>query len=354
MVGFRRKDSRPSLPVFGLESAGHEIVRPDPLDLEAIATNGEAVGLVEGTGSDPRIAPELGRGDPGRVAQTRSQDGASGALSADLRRRSHPPQPPLSCPGVRRMRLKVHTGHRHDGSVLVHGGEMPRPTLFIPGIDEIFGPLMRPENSLAQIAHFCRFDDEDFEGISLQLGTSTGQYARGSRWWRVRTSPRWPEIRREVSGMRWVDVTVVGGGILGLATAREVCRRRPRLRVRLMETQQGLGRGQSGHNSGVLHSGIYYEPGSLKARLCRRGRAAMLDYCRAKGIDHRVDGKLLVANSEEEVERLGHLVDRGRENGLVGLRRLSAEETRSREPEVRALEAALVPEAGVLDYREVC
>jgi (S)-2-hydroxyglutarate dehydrogenase len=154
--------------------------------------------------------------------------------------------------------------------------------------------------------------------------------------------------------MSSVDVLVVGGGILGLATARELKLRAPSLALRLIEARAELAQGQSGHNSGVLHSGIYYRPGSLKARLCRAGRAAMLDFCRDRDIAVRVDGKLLVATRDVEVERLDALLERGRENGLEGLRRLSVAEVHAREPEIAAVEAALVPEAGVLDYRDVC
>src|SRR5574342_762059 len=107
------------------------------------------------------------------------------------------------------------------------------------------------------------------------------------------------------------DVLIIGGGIVGLATALEVTRRQPNLRVIVLEKEPTLAAHQSGHNSGVIHSGIYYRPGSLKARLCVEGAAAMLAFCREHGIPHQVCGKLVVATNPEEVTALDGLLHRG-------------------------------------------
>ena len=114
------------------------------------------------------------------------------------------------------------------------------------------------------------------------------------------------------------DVTVVGGGIVGLAVALEITRRFPRLRLFVLEKEDRVGQHQSGHNSGVIHSGIYYKPGSLKAKLCVAGARAMVEFCREHGIPHEVCGKVIVATSAAEVPRLEELRLRGETNGLNG------------------------------------
>lgn len=150
------------------------------------------------------------------------------------------------------------------------------------------------------------------------------------------------------------DVVVVGAGILGLATARELLLDDPRRRVLVLEKDPAVASQQSGHNSGVIHSGIYYRPGSLKARLCREGRRLLLDYCGRRGIDHRIDGKIIVATRRVELGRLEELHRRGEENGLKGLRRIGTREIAELEPHVRGQEALHVPEAGVVDFGRVC
>jgi L-2-hydroxyglutarate oxidase LhgO len=150
-------------------------------------------------------------------------------------------------------------------------------------------------------------------------------------------------------GAPW-DVAIAGGGIVGLATARALG---PRVRVVVLEAETRLAAHQSGRNSGVLHSGLYYAPGSFKARLCVAGRAAMLRFCEAHAIPYAVRGKLVVATVPAEVPRLEALAERGRTNGLAGLRRLAADEIRAHEPNVAGVAALWVPETGVVDFARV-
>lgn len=149
------------------------------------------------------------------------------------------------------------------------------------------------------------------------------------------------------------DVVVIGGGIIGLATARALLHRRPALRVTVLEKEDEVGHHQTGHNSGVLHSGIYYTPGSLKAVLCRRGKAAMERYAEEREIPHTRLGKLIVAIDEAEFGRLEELQRRALANGLQGLRVLSADEIGEIEPAAVGLRALHAPETGIIDYRAV-
>jgi L-2-hydroxyglutarate oxidase LhgO len=150
------------------------------------------------------------------------------------------------------------------------------------------------------------------------------------------------------------DVIIVGGGIVGLAVALEITKRFPRLRLLLLEKEDGVGRHQSGHNSGVIHSGIYYKPGSLKAKLCVEGAAAMLEFCRAHGIPHQICGKVIVATREEELPRLEELRRRGEANGLTGVQPIGPEQLREIEPNASGLRALVVPSTGITDYAAVC
>jgi L-2-hydroxyglutarate oxidase LhgO len=150
------------------------------------------------------------------------------------------------------------------------------------------------------------------------------------------------------------DVLIVGGGIVGLAVALEITRRSPTLRLLLLEKEDGVGRHQSGHNSGVIHSGVYYKPGSLKARLCVEGAQAMIEFCREHGLPHQVCGKVIVATHEEEFPRLEELRRRGEANGLTGLRLIAADELRAIEPHASGLRALVVPSTGITDYAAVC
>ena len=152
-------------------------------------------------------------------------------------------------------------------------------------------------------------------------------------------------------------VVVIGGGILGLAVAERLCRTQPgtqpRTQVTVVEKDDDWARHQTGRNSGVIHSGLYYPPGSAKARMCRAGAAAMVTLAREEGISHEVCGKLVVATREDELPGLRRLLDRGRANGL-GVRELDAAGAREHEPHVAALAALHVPETGIIDYSAVC
>ena len=150
------------------------------------------------------------------------------------------------------------------------------------------------------------------------------------------------------------NVTIVGGGIIGLAVALEITRRFPRLRLLLLEKEDHVGRHQSGHNSGVIHSGIYYKPGSLKAKLCVAGAAAMVEFCREHGIPHQICGKIIVATGAEEFPRLEELWRRGIANGLTGLKSIDPDELREIEPNATGLRAIVVPSTGITNYATVC
>jgi L-2-hydroxyglutarate oxidase len=145
----------------------------------------------------------------------------------------------------------------------------------------------------------------------------------------------------------------VGGGIVGLAVARELAARRPGASLCVLEREPELASHQTGHSSGVIHAGIYYEPGSLKARLCVQGARELYAYCEERGIEARRDGKLIVAADERDLSGLDELERRGRANGVRGLRRLRAGEIAAIEPEARGVAALHSPETGVVDFRRV-
>src|SRR5690349_2922285 len=173
------------------------------------------------------------------------------------------------------------------------------------------------------------------------------QPSRRRRWSRCKPlrpaptrsrSPRRPEGLR-IPPLPWspcssvamharCDILVIGGGIVGLSTAMELTRRFPRLRLFVAEKETDVARHQSGHNSGVIHSGIYYKPGSLKARMCVEGARLMVEFCREHSIPHQICGKLIVATTEEELPRLDELRVRGEANGISGIRVLRREELR--------------------------
>jgi len=149
------------------------------------------------------------------------------------------------------------------------------------------------------------------------------------------------------------DYCVIGGGIVGLATAMRLLETRPGSSLVVLEKENRLAKHQTGHNSGVIHAGIYYPPGSLKAELCRKGSVATKTFCAENGIRFDVCGKLLVATSAAEVLRMEALYERSRQNGIE-VARVGAEELKEREPNVRGQGALLVPSTGIVDYSEIC
>ena len=149
-------------------------------------------------------------------------------------------------------------------------------------------------------------------------------------------------------------VAIIGGGIVGLATAYRLGERFPGARISVLEKESAVGQHQTGHNSGVLHSGLYYKPGSLRARLAVTGIRQMAEFCRENGIAHEICGKLVVAADDTEVPRLRDLEKRGAANGLEGLRWLDRDEMREAEPHVGGVAALRVPQEGIVDYAAVC
>lgn len=149
------------------------------------------------------------------------------------------------------------------------------------------------------------------------------------------------------------DYCIIGGGIVGLATAMALLERRPGASLLILEKEASLGRHQTGHNSGVIHAGIYYAPGSLKADLCKRGAQATKDFCSAHGIAFEVCGKLLVASNDQEVQRMQALYERSQHNGLK-VERLDADALREREPNIVGKGALFLDATGIVDYQQVC
>jgi L-2-hydroxyglutarate oxidase len=153
--------------------------------------------------------------------------------------------------------------------------------------------------------------------------------------------------------MEVADVIVVGGGIVGLATAYALQQRQPGKRVMVLEKESAVAQHQTGHNSGVLHAGIYYKPGSLKAVNCRTGKKAMEAFCQEYEIPHRLCGKVVVATRAEELGRLEDLYSRGRANG-VDCELIEPDRLHELEPHVSGIRAIHVRETGIVDYRQVC
>jgi (S)-2-hydroxyglutarate dehydrogenase len=150
-----------------------------------------------------------------------------------------------------------------------------------------------------------------------------------------------------------LDVAVVGGGILGLATAYRLLQLRPALRLAILEKESEVARHQSGHNSGVVHAGLYYTPGSLKARLCREGKQELEAFCAAHDVPVRQIGKLVVALTDEELPRLRALHERASQNGVPGLELIGPERMREIEPHAAGIQALWSPSTGIVDYTRV-
>lgn len=153
--------------------------------------------------------------------------------------------------------------------------------------------------------------------------------------------------------MQAVDVAVIGGGVVGTATAMALLERHPGLSVAVLEKEDHLAAHQTGHNSGVIHSGLYYKPGSLKARTCTSGREALYSFCAEHGIAHERCGKIVVATCDAEIPALDVLEQRGRENGLTGLERFDGRGLRHFEPHAAGVAGLFVPQTGIVDYAAV-
>jgi len=157
-----------------------------------------------------------------------------------------------------------------------------------------------------------------------------------------------------VASLKNKRVLLIGGGIVGLATALKLKAREPGCRLKILEKEEDVGQHQSGHNSGVLHCGLYYKPGSAKARLAVSGIQEMVRFCQEHDIPHDVCGKLVVAVNDAEVARLKNLQERGTKNGLKGLEWLEPAAMRKIEPHVGGIAALRVPQEGIVDYPRVC
>ncbi len=149
------------------------------------------------------------------------------------------------------------------------------------------------------------------------------------------------------------DIAIIGGGIVGLATALKISRKSPELKVVVLEKESELARHQTGNNSGVIHSGLYYKPGSLKAENCIRGYKELVEFCEKESIPFELTGKVVVATREEQKPLLENLRVRGLENGLEGTREISLEELKEYEPHCNGVAAIHVPQTGIVDYYQV-
>jgi (S)-2-hydroxyglutarate dehydrogenase len=149
------------------------------------------------------------------------------------------------------------------------------------------------------------------------------------------------------------DVAIIGAGIVGLAVGLELTKKYPGSRIVVLEKESRVAAHQTGHNSGVIHSGLYYKPGSLKARLCVEGSARMVQFCKEYGIPHQICGKVIVATDESEIGGLQELLRRGRANGVSGLRELSSSEIREIEPHTSGVRGLHVPSTGITDFAQV-
>src|SRR3989449_8996636 len=149
------------------------------------------------------------------------------------------------------------------------------------------------------------------------------------------------------------DLTIIGAGIVGLATAMQILEAHPRIKLLVVEKEPQVAQHQTGHNSGVIHSGLYYRPGSVKARTCVTGRKALMEFCDRRSIPYEICGKIVVATSEDELSRLEELRRRGIANGLEGIEMIGPERLREFEPHAHGIKALHVPETGIIDYKKV-
>ena len=149
------------------------------------------------------------------------------------------------------------------------------------------------------------------------------------------------------------DVVVIGAGIVGLATALKIKEKNKSLHILVLDKEQEVAAHQTGHNSGVIHSGLYYKPGSLKALNCIKGYNMLLKFCNENQMQYELCGKVVVSTSDSETAYLHQLLSRGKEYGLAGLKLLSAGELKEREPHVNGIEAIFVPQTGIIDYKEI-
>ncbi|MBP6386433.1 MAG: L-2-hydroxyglutarate oxidase [Pseudarcicella sp.] len=149
------------------------------------------------------------------------------------------------------------------------------------------------------------------------------------------------------------DIIIIGGGIVGLSTALKLKEKNPYLKILLIEKENDVAKHQTGNNSGVIHSGLYYKPGSLKALNCIKGYHQMIDFCNEQSIPYEITGKVVVATNDEQKPLLENLFVRGQQNGLEGLKKISSDEVKSYEPYVKCVEGMWVPQTGIVDYKVV-
>jgi L-2-hydroxyglutarate oxidase len=153
--------------------------------------------------------------------------------------------------------------------------------------------------------------------------------------------------------MNEFDIIIIGGGIVGLSTAFQTRKAFPELKVAVLEKENHVASHQTGNNSGVIHSGIYYKPGSLKAINCKKGYHELIEFCDENNVDYEICGKIIVTTKPSEKQSLENIFKRGVDNGLEGIRKISAEEAREIEPHVQCIEGIWVPQTGIIDYKKV-
>ena len=146
---------------------------------------------------------------------------------------------------------------------------------------------------------------------------------------------------------------IIGAGIVGLSTAIKIKEKQADAKILVIEKEDGVAKHQTGNNSGVIHSGIYYKPGSLKALNCRKGYALLLEFCDRNDIKYDICGKIIVAANENELPALQSILERGKQNGLENLKELNAEELKDFEPNVKGIKGIHVPQTGIIDFKEV-